>query len=89
MNKADLISAVASDLNQSKASATEIVDSVLGKISESLTAGEDVALFGFGTFSVTTRAARDGRNPKTGETIKIEASKGVKFKATKALKEAL
>jgi DNA-binding protein HU-beta len=89
MNKADLIDAVAQDTDMSKASATRAVDSVIDTITGSLKSGDQVTLVGFGTFLVRDRAARSGRNPQTGETIQIKASKAPAFKAGKALKDAV
>jgi DNA-binding protein HU-beta len=89
MNKADLIDAVAQDTDMSKASATRAVDSVIETITGSLKSGDQVTLVGFGTFMVRDRAARSGRNPQTGETIQIKASKAPAFKAGKALKDAV
>jgi DNA-binding protein HU-beta len=89
MNKADLIDAVAQDTEMSKASATRAVDSVIDTITGSLKSGDQVTLVGFGTFMVRDRAARSGRNPQTGETIQIKASKAPAFKAGKALKDAV
>ena len=89
MNKAELIDAVASSADLSKASATEAVDAVVDTITESLRSGDSVTLVGFGTFEVRARAARTGRNPQTGEEIQIKASKAPAFKAGKALKDAV
>ena len=89
MNKNDLIDAVAQATNNSKTDAAKSVDSVFKTISTALKSGEDVQLIGFGSFSVADRAAREGRNPRTGETIQIAASKQPKFKAGKALKDAV
>jgi DNA-binding protein HU-beta len=89
MNKAELIDAVASSADLSKASATEAVDAVVDTITESLSNGDSVTLVGFGTFEVRARAARMGRNPQTGEEIQIKASKAPAFKAGKALKDAV
>ena len=89
MNKADLIDAVAQDTDMSKASATRAVDSVIDTITGSLKSGDQVTLVGFGTFLVRDRAARSGRNPQTGETIQIKASKAPALKAGKALKDAV
>ena len=89
MNKNDLVSAVASSAGLSQADATKAVDSVFGNISRSLQNGNEVRLVGFGTFSVADRKATTGRNPRTGETIQIAARKQAKFKAGKALKEAV
>jgi DNA-binding protein HU-beta len=89
MNLNDLKDAVAEKAGISKADAGTAVSAVLDTISETLTKGEKIALLGFGNFEISDRAARDGRNPQTGETIKIAASKAVKFKAGKALKESV
>jgi DNA-binding protein HU-beta len=89
MNKNELIDGVASSASLTKADAAKVVDSVLEAISGSLAAGGDVRLIGFGTFSVASRAASVGRNPRTGEAIQIAASKRPKFKAGKALKDAV
>ena len=89
MNKAELIDAVASSADLSKASATEAVDAVVDTITESLSNGDSVTLVGFGTFEVRARAARMGRNPQTGEELQIKASKAPAFKAGKALKDAV
>ncbi|MEL0151036.1 MAG: HU family DNA-binding protein [Parvibaculales bacterium] len=89
MNKNDLISQVADDAGLSKADATKAVDAVLDNIAGSLGNGGEVRLVGFGTFSVTHRKATTGRNPRTGETIQIKASNQPKFKAGKALKDAV
>ena len=89
MNKNDLISAVADTADLSKADAGKAVDSVLDQITGALKKGTDVRLVGFGTFSVAQRKATTGRNPQTGATIQIPASKQPKFKAGKALKDAV
>lgn len=89
MNKNELIAQVADVTNLSKADATRAVDGVFDVITESLKGGDEVRLVGFGTFSVTQRAATEGRNPRTGEPIQIPASKQPKFKAGKALKDAV
>ncbi|MBN34199.1 MAG: DNA-binding protein HU [Rhodospirillaceae bacterium] len=89
MNKNDLIAVVADSAGMSKADATRAVDSVFDSISGSLSNGTDVRLVGFGTFSVAHRAASKGRNPRTGESIDIPASNQPKFKAGKALKDAV
>ena len=89
MNLNDLKDAVAEKAGISKADAGTAVSAVLETISETLTKGEKIALLGFGNFEISERAARDGRNPATGETIKIAASKAVKFKAGKALKDSV
>lgn len=89
MNKADLIEAVAAGNDITKTKAGEVIDSVFAEIQNSLAAGDEVTLVGFGTFGVTKRAARTGRNPKTGETIKIEAKKVPKFRPGKGLRDSL
>jgi DNA-binding protein HU-beta len=89
MNKAELISAVSDASEVSKADAGRAVDAVIDVITKALKKGDTVTLVGFGTFSVRKRAARQGRNPQTGETIKIKASKNPAFKAGKALKDAV
>ena len=89
MNKSELIDAVASSADLSKAAATKAVDAVLDTVTNTLKNGEQVTLVGFGTFEVRARAARAGRNPQTGETINIKASNAPAFKAGKALKDAV
>ena len=89
MNKAELIDAIADDAELSKASAGRALDATIGTVTKALKKGDTVTLVGFGTFSVRKRAARTGRNPKTGEAIKIKASKVPGFKAGKALKDAI
>ncbi|MEM6820125.1 MAG: HU family DNA-binding protein [Pseudomonadota bacterium] len=89
MNKGDLIDAVASAADISKADAGKAVDAVLESITGSLKKGDSVSLVGFGTFSVKHRAARMGRNPQTGAEIPIAASNVPSFKAGKALKDAV
>ena len=86
MNKAELIDAVASSTDMSKAEAGRAVDAVLGSITDSLAAGTKVSIGGFGNFEVRDRSARMGRNPQTGETIHIAATKVPAFKAAKASK---
>ena len=81
MNKTELIYAMASDAGVSKAAAKKALESFLGNVSGALKGGNRVSLVGFGSWSVTRRAARDGRNPQTGATIKIAAKNVVKFKA--------
>jgi DNA-binding protein HU-beta len=88
MNKQDLINEVAK-FTCTKVEAVKALDAVLGAIKKSLKKGEFVTLVGFGTFSVTKRAARKGRNPRTGAPIKIAAKKVPKFTAGKALKDAV
>ena len=89
MNKAELIDAVASKADVSKAAAGRAVDAVVESVTKALKKGDQVTLVGFGTFSVRKRAARQGRNPQTGETIRIKASKTPAFKAGKAFKDAV
>ena len=89
MNKNDLVQAVADEANLSKADAARAVDAVLASVGKALKQGDSVALVGFGTFQVKERAARTGRNPRTGEEITIAAAKNPVFKAGKALKDAV
>jgi len=87
MSKAELVEKVASEAGLKKADAERAVNAFVKVVSSSLKAGEDVTLVGFGTFSTGERAARQGRNPQTGETITIAARKVVKFKPGKGLKD--
>tara|TARA_R110002111_G_scaffold10301_2_gene33408 strand:- start:751 stop:1023 length:273 start_codon:yes stop_codon:yes gene_type:complete len=89
MTKADLISAIANETGFSKKDSETALGSILGSITNSLQKGNEVRLVGFGTFKVSDRAARTGRNPRTGESIQIKASKVPTFKAGKELKEAV
>ncbi|ABC22353.1 HU family DNA-binding protein [Rhodospirillum rubrum] len=89
MNKNDLIAAVADSAGLSKADAAKAVDGVFDAITGALKDDQEVRLVGFGTFAVTKRAATEGRNPRTGETIAIPASKQPKFKPGKGLKDAV
>ena len=89
MNKTELIAAVAEQAGLSKKDAEKAVKAFTDVITEELKKGEKIQIVGFGTFEVSERAAREGRNPHTGETMKIEASKAPKFKAGKALKDAV
>ena len=89
MNKTELINAVAAKAEISKKDAEKALAAVLGSIEDALKAGDKVQLIGFGTFEVKERAARTGRNPATGDTIKIAASKYPAFSAGKALKDKL
>ena len=89
MTKTELISGVAEKTGFSKKDADKAVAAVLDSISEALAGGEKIQLVGFGTFEVRDRAAREGKNPATGEKITIAATKGPAFKAGKALKEAV
>ncbi|HRP19364.1 MAG TPA: HU family DNA-binding protein [Alicycliphilus sp.] len=89
MNKSDLIERMASDADISKAAAERALESFTTAVQTTLKKGGTVALVGFGSWSVTKRAARVGRNPKTGEALKIKARKAPKFTPGKALKDAL
>jgi DNA-binding protein HU-beta len=89
MNKGELIESVAASAGLSKADAGRAVDAVVDSIAGALSGGNQVSMVGFGTFTVKHRAARQGRNPRTGETIQIKASNVPGFKAGKALKEAV
>ena len=89
MNKGDFVSAVADSAELSKADAGRAVEAVIEVITKALKKGDSVALVGFGTFLARKRAARTGRNPRTGQQIKIKASKNPSFKAGKALKDAI
>ena len=89
MNKSELIEAVAKASGLSKADAGRALDAFTTSVTKALKKNDTVSLVGFGTFSVKKRAARTGRNPRTGETIKIAASKNPAFKAGKALKDAV
>ncbi len=89
MNKSELIDAVAEVANLPRAAAERAVNAVFDTIRDTLVKGEQVVLAGFGTFSVKERAARAGRNPRTGETIQIAASRVPSFKAGKTLKDAV
>ncbi len=89
MNKGELIEHIAKQADLSKAAATRALEAVIGGVRTTLKKGGTVSLVGFGTFSVTKRAARTGRNPRTGAAIKIKAAKVPKFRPGKALKDAL
>jgi DNA-binding protein HU-beta len=89
MNKSELIDAVANAADMTKADATKAVDAFIGVVTGALKEDDQVTLVGFGTFLVRQREARSGRNPRTGETIQIAASKVPSFKAGKALKDAV
>lgn len=89
MNKAELIEYVAKEAELTKADAQKAVEAVFGGITATLQSGNEARFVGFGTFNVSSRAATTGRNPRTGETIKIPASKQAKFKAGKELKDAV
>ena len=87
MTKADLVGKIASEAGISKAQAEKAVDGFVSAVSDALATGDKITLVGFGTFTIGERAQREGRNPRTGEKIKIPASKVVKFKAGKTLSE--
>ena len=89
MNKAELVDAIADSADLSKAGASRALDAVISSITDALKEGDQVALVGFGTFTVKDRAARTGRNPQTGEPLEIAAAKVPGFKAGKALKDAV
>ena len=89
MNKNELVDAVAAATELKKSEAGKVVDSVFDAIQGALKSGDEVRLVGFGTFSIASRKAGEGRNPRTGEKIKIAASKQAKFKPGKTLKDAL
>lgn len=89
MNKTELVAAMAEKTELSKKDAEKALKAFVDVVSEELSKGEKIQLVGFGTFEVAERPARDGRNPRTGEAMKIPASKNPKFKAGKALKDAV
>ncbi|NBU35263.1 MAG: HU family DNA-binding protein [Bacteroidetes bacterium] len=89
MNKGDLINKIASSAKITKVQATDALNAVVEGIGEELKAGGKVTLIGFGTFSVSHREARNGRNPRTGQTLKIESKNSVKFKAGKELSDSV
>ena len=89
MNKTELVAAMAEKTELSKKDAEKALKAFTDVVAEELTKGEKIQLVGFGTFEVVERPAREGRNPKTGESMKIAASKAPKFKAGKALKDAV
>ena len=89
MNKSDLVEAMSVNAGISKAAAGKALDAMMKSITGELMTGGRVSLVGFGSFSVSARAARDGRNPQTGATIKIPARKVVKFKAGSELKDSV
>ena len=89
MNKADLIEYIAQTAEVSKMAAERAVDALVASVKTSLKRGEQVTLVGFGTFYVSERAARKGRNPRTGEAVDIKASRIPRFRAGKALKDAI
>lgn len=89
MNKSQLIAYIADEADITKASAGRALESIIGAVSKTLKKGDTLTLVGFGTFSVNKRAARTGRNPRTGEALKIKAAKVPRFKPGKMLKEFL
>lgn len=89
MNKTELVAAIADKAEVSKKDAELVLRAFTDTVTEELAKGEKIQLVGFGTFEVSERAARTGRNPQTGKTMKIKASKAPKFKAGKALKDAV
>jgi len=89
MNKSEFVAAIAEKSELSKKDSEKAVKAFIDVVAEELKKGEKIQLVGFGTFEVTKRAAREGRNPQTGKTMKIEASNAPKFKAGKALKDAV
>ncbi len=89
MNKTELVAAMAEKAEISKKDAEKALAAFIATVADELKKGEKVQLVGFGTFEVAERAAREGRNPQSGETMKIAASKAPKFKAGKALKDSL
>ena len=89
MNKTELVAAMAANAELSKKDAEKALKAFIDVVTEELTKGEKIQLVGFGTFEVAERTAREGRNPQTGETMSIPASKAPKFKAGKALKDAV
>lgn len=89
MNRNELVDSVSSKTDMKKSEASKAVDAVFDSIAEALKGGDEVRLVGFGTFSVASRAASEGRNPRTGEKIQIAASKQAKFKPGKGLRDSL
>jgi DNA-binding protein HU-beta len=89
VNKSELIEHIATQSDISKAAATRALESIIGAVKSTLKKGNSVSLVGFGTFAVTKRAARIGRNPRTGASLKIKSAKVPKFRPGKALKDAL
>ena len=89
MNKSELVASMAESAGISNAAAGRALDAMIEEVSGALSKGQKVSLIGFGTFSVTKRAARNGRNPQTGETIKIAARKVARFKAGSRLADAV
>ena len=89
MNKNDMVVRLAEEHELTKSFARELVDNVFGMITSAAQSGDEVSLFGFGKFRVAERAARKGRNPRTGEAVKIAASKNLKFTPARSLKTSL
>lgn len=89
MNKLELIDAIAAKSGLTKADSTRALDAFMAAVSETLKKGDKITLTGFGTFAVSKRAARDGRNPRTGEIVKIPARNSVSFKAGSKLKDSV
>lgn len=89
MTKAELIESIASKIDLPRATAERVVNTLFDDVVNALKQGDKVNVSGFGTFAVSSRSARTGRNPKTGQTIEIAASRAVKFKAGKTLKDAV
>jgi DNA-binding protein HU-beta len=89
MNKEELVQEIAKKANVTQKDAAEVLGAWVDTIQKTVSKGKKVTLVGFGTFEVTERAAREGRNPQTGKTIKIAATKAPKFKAGKSLKDAV
>jgi len=89
MNKGELVDAIANDAGLSKVDAGKAIEAFVSNVSGSLKNGNSIQLIGFGTFSISNRAARSGRNPQTGATIQIKAKKVAKFKAGKALADSV
>jgi len=89
MNKTELVTAISESSNLTKADSSRALEATIKAITDSLASNEPVTLIGFGTFEVRDRAARSGRNPRTGEAIQIKASKNPAFKVGKALKSAV
>jgi DNA-binding protein HU-beta len=89
MNKSELVDSIAAGAGLTKADAGRALDALVKSVTKALKKGDSVSLVGFGTFSVRNRAARTGRNPRTGQSIRIKASKNPAFKAGKALKDAV
>ena len=89
MKKVELVEAIAEKAGLTKSDATKALDATLATITEALANGDKIPLVGFGTFAVSKRSAREGRNPRTGETVKVAARNAVTFKAGSALKDAV